>query len=154
MPCSICRQVGHNKLKCPKNQTKNQTKYHTNTDTNILTFIVDALDCIDNVQGTNMYDHLLTDFEPTTSYIIVSLYSEREGHCGYCSDNDGTKYSDSYNRDKIYITLPTELTDQLPILQKYIDDGYFNDYELSWHSQCYCGGNRIKNCIISLDIHV
>ncbi len=149
MPCSICRKHGHNKLKCPK-------KTHVLTaDSNILTFIIDVLDCIDN-NNTNMYPHLLSDFEPepTTSYIIVSLFSQKETHCGYCSDNDGTIYSDSYDKDKIYIILPTELSDQFPSLKKNIDDGYFNDYELSWHSQCYCGGIRIKNSIISLDIHI
>lgn len=150
MPCSICHQKGHNKLKCPKTQKVCfQTDY---TDTNILTFIMDVLDCIDNVQCTNMYDYLLTDFEPKTSYIMVSLSSEKVVHCGYCSDNDGTTQSYNYNRDKIYIILPPELSNQLPALQKIIDDGYFNYYELSQHSQCYCGGTSIKNHVISLDI--
>lgn len=148
MPCSICHQKGHNKLKCPK------VCFPANyTNTDILTFIKDVLDCIDNVQKTNMY-YLLTDFEPITSYIMVSLSTEKVMHCGYCSDNDGTTQSYNYDRDKIYIILPPELSIQLPALQKIIDDGYFNNYELSWHSQCYCGGNRIKNTIISLDLKI
>lgn len=85
---------------------------------------------------------------------MVSLFSDIETHCGYCSDNDGTTYSDSYNRDKIYITLPTELSEQYLTLKQNIDNGYFNDYELSCHTQCYCGGNSIKNSIISLDLCV
>lgn len=159
MPCSICHQQGHNKLKCPKIQIlkcpTTQKKLcipRDYTDTNILTFTTDVLNYIDIFEKSNMYYHLLTDVEPTTSHIMVSLSSEKETHCGYCSDNDGTTTSYNYDRDKIYIILPTELSKQLPALQKIIDDGYFNGYELPRHSQCYCGLDSIKNYIISLDI--
>ena len=152
MPCSICHQKGHNKQTCPKNQEVIFQPEPDYTNIDIFTFIKDVLNCIDNVQDINMHKYLLTDSEPTTSHIMVSLYSEAEEHCGYCSDNDGTTHSYEYDRDKIYVILPAELSNQIPDLQKFIDDDYFNNYELSWHSQCYCGGNSIKNTIISLDI--
>jgi hypothetical protein len=153
MPCSICHKQGHNKLICPQNN-KYICKTINYSNINILDCIIGALDCIDNVQNTNMYSNLLTEIKPTTSYIMVSLSSEKETHCGYCSDNDGTTEIDNFNRDKIYITLVPELTEQMTLLEKYIEDGYFNEYELQCHSQCYCGKNNIKNNIISLELNI
>jgi hypothetical protein len=142
MPCSRCHKKGHNKLKCP---WKNSINY-----TNIITCVSNALDCIDNTNKTNT---LLTDIEPTTNkYLSVTCITEYQTHCGYCSDNDGTTDINNYNRDIMYIILPQELDDQINILKTHIENGYFNNYELPSHSQCYCGLNSIKNTIISIDL--
>ena len=149
MPCSICRQHGHNRLKCP------QTTHHLacQTDSHIVTFVKDSLNLIDNVtDNVTNYSTNLTEYKPTSSHIVVYLSSHKESHCGYCSDNDGSIYSSDYEKPEIYITIPKELFDQLPMLEQHINDGYFNNYELSWHTQCYCGGNRIKNHVIRLDL--
>lgn len=148
MPCSICRQHGHNRLKCPQFRDQSASQMHHN-EPKIVTFVKDSLNLIDNV--TN-YSTNLTEYKPTTSHIIVYLSSHKETHCGYCSDNDGSIYSSDYEKPEIYITIPKELFDQLTIVEQYINDGYFNNYELPWHSQCYCGGNRIKNHVVTLEL--
>lgn len=150
MPCSICRQHGHNRLKCPQmaSQTPHSQPPHSQK---IVTFVTDSLHLIDNVTD---YSCNLTEYKPTSSHIVVHLSSQKESHCGYCSDNDGQIHSSEYDKPELYITIPNELLDQLPILEQKIDDGYFDNYELSWQSQCYCGGNRIKNHVRVVDLVV
>lgn len=112
--------------------------------------MTDSLNLIDNVAEAD-YSCNLTEYKPTSSHIVVHLSSQKETHCGYCSDNDGPIDFSEYENE-LYIIIPVELLDQLPMLEQKIDDGYFDNYELSWQSQCYCGGNRIKNHVIKLDI--
>ena len=150
MPCSICRQHGHNKLKCQQQpQQQQQSKPFPPIDSDIVAFVRGTLDLIDNVDDDSAY---LTDSEPTSSHITVCLCSHKEFHCGYCLDNDGSIYSSDAERSTLYIQLPDELLDQLPRLEQQMEDGCFDNYELPWHSQCYCGGNRVNNRIIQLEV--
>ncbi len=104
---------------------------------NIIMYCGDESGCVSSVYRNAYYTYVSSYIPPREPHVAIKFSINARGHCGYCSDNDGTIHDFGAIEETVYIRIPEWVRREKNDMDRVCPE----QFHPQSHSQCYCGNN-------------